>query len=72
MIFAMESKLIFLLLRQQAPKEATGAKPHVNTLKLTTLLGFSLSQEQNLKPGKDPVSTNELVCVMNPYCPKGS
>ena len=37
-IFAMESKLIFLLLRQQAPNEATGAKPHVTTLRLTTLV----------------------------------
>lgn len=73
MIFTLESKLIFLLLRQLAPKEATGAKPQVTTLRLTTtLLSFSLSQEWNLKPGKDPVSTNELICVMNPYCPKGS
>ena len=50
MIFAMESKLIFLLLRQLAPKEATGAKPQVTTLRLTTtLVSFSLSQEWNLK-----------------------
>ena len=41
MIFAMESKLIFLLLRQQAPNEATGAKPQVTTLRLTTLVSTS-------------------------------